>query len=34
MNGEEVQKLVAEVSSLSPVLLERVRAAYPATGAN
>ncbi len=34
MTGEEVQKLVAQVSSLSPALLERVRAAYPATGAN
>jgi tripartite-type tricarboxylate transporter receptor subunit TctC len=34
MTGEEVQNLVAQVSSLSPALLERVRAAYPATGAN
>jgi tripartite-type tricarboxylate transporter receptor subunit TctC len=31
MTGEEVQKLVAQVSSLSPALLEKVRAAYPAT---
>jgi tripartite-type tricarboxylate transporter receptor subunit TctC len=34
MTGEEVQKLVAQVSSLAPALLERVRAAYPATAAN
>ena len=34
MTGEEVQKLVSQVSNLSPALLERVRAAYPATGAN
>jgi tripartite-type tricarboxylate transporter receptor subunit TctC len=34
MSGEEVQKLVAQVSSLSPALLEKVRAAYPAAGAN
>jgi tripartite-type tricarboxylate transporter receptor subunit TctC len=34
MNGEEVQKLVAQVSGLSPALLERVRAVYPAAGAN
>ena len=34
MIGEEVQKLVAQVSSLAPALLERVRAAYPATAAN
>ena len=26
--GEELQKLVAEVSNLSPALLEKVRAAY------
>jgi tripartite-type tricarboxylate transporter receptor subunit TctC len=34
MTGDELQKLVAQVSSLSPALLEKVRAAYPATGAN
>jgi tripartite-type tricarboxylate transporter receptor subunit TctC len=34
MTGEEVQKLVAQVSSLAPALLERVRAAYPAATAN
>lgn len=34
MTGEEVQKLIAQVSNLSPALLEKVRAAYPATGAN
>jgi tripartite-type tricarboxylate transporter receptor subunit TctC len=34
MTGEEVQKLVGEVSNLSPALLERVRAVYPASGAN
>jgi tripartite-type tricarboxylate transporter receptor subunit TctC len=34
MTGEEVQKLVAQVSSLPPALLERVRAAYPAAAAN
>jgi tripartite-type tricarboxylate transporter receptor subunit TctC len=28
MTGEELQKLVAEVSNLSPALLEKVRAAY------
>jgi tripartite-type tricarboxylate transporter receptor subunit TctC len=32
MSGEELQKLVAQVSSLSPALLEKVRAAYPASG--
>ena len=32
--GEELQKLVAQVSNLSPALLERVRAVYPAAGAN
>jgi tripartite-type tricarboxylate transporter receptor subunit TctC len=32
MTGEELQKLVAQVSSLSPALLEKVRAAYPASG--
>ena len=30
MTGEELQKLVAEVSNLSPALLEKVRAAYVA----
>jgi len=34
MRGEELQKLVAQVSGLSPALLERVRAVYPAGGAN
>jgi hypothetical protein len=34
MSGEEVQKLVGQVSSLSPALLEKVRAVYPAAGAN
>jgi tripartite-type tricarboxylate transporter receptor subunit TctC len=34
MSGEELQKLVAQVSGLSPALLERVRAVYPAAGAN
>jgi hypothetical protein len=29
-----VQKLVAQVSGLTPALLERVRAVYPAAGAN
>ena len=28
MPGEELQKLVAEVSDLPPALLEKVRAAY------
>jgi tripartite-type tricarboxylate transporter receptor subunit TctC len=28
LQGEELQKLVAEVSDLSPALLEKVRAAY------
>ncbi len=32
MTGGELQKLVAQVSSLSPALLEKVRAAYPASG--
>jgi tripartite-type tricarboxylate transporter receptor subunit TctC len=32
--GEELQKLVAEVSNLSPELLEKVRAAYTVTKAN
>jgi tripartite-type tricarboxylate transporter receptor subunit TctC len=34
MTGEELQKLVAQVSGLSPALLEKVRAVYPAAGAN
>jgi len=34
MTGEEVHKLVAEVSNLAPALLEKVRAVYPAAGAN
>jgi tripartite-type tricarboxylate transporter receptor subunit TctC len=34
MTGEEVQTLVAGVSDLPPALLEKVRAVYPATGAN
>jgi tripartite-type tricarboxylate transporter receptor subunit TctC len=34
MTGEALQKLVAQVSSLSPALLEKVRAVYPAAGAN
>jgi tripartite-type tricarboxylate transporter receptor subunit TctC len=34
MTGEEVQKLVAQVSSLTPALLEKVRGVYPAAGAN
>jgi tripartite-type tricarboxylate transporter receptor subunit TctC len=32
MTGVELQKLVAQVSSLSPALLDKVRAAYPAAG--
>jgi tripartite-type tricarboxylate transporter receptor subunit TctC len=32
--GEELQKLVAEVSNLSPELLEKVRAAYTTTKSN
>ena len=32
MTGEELQKLVAQVSSLSPALLEKVRAASPNAG--
>jgi tripartite-type tricarboxylate transporter receptor subunit TctC len=32
MSGEEVQKLVAQVSNLSPDLLAKVRAVYPAAG--
>jgi tripartite-type tricarboxylate transporter receptor subunit TctC len=34
MTGEELQKQVAQVSNLSPALLEKVRAVYPAAGAN
>jgi hypothetical protein len=34
MTGDELQKLVAQVSGLTPALLDKVRAAYPATGAN
>jgi tripartite-type tricarboxylate transporter receptor subunit TctC len=34
MTGEEVHRLVAEVSGLPPALLEKVRAVYPAAGAN
>jgi tripartite-type tricarboxylate transporter receptor subunit TctC len=34
MAGEDLQKLVAEVSNLSPVLLEKVRAAYATTKTN
>jgi tripartite-type tricarboxylate transporter receptor subunit TctC len=34
LTGAEVQKLVAQVSSLPPALLEKVRAVYPAAGAN
>jgi tripartite-type tricarboxylate transporter receptor subunit TctC len=34
MTGEELQKLVAQVSGLTPALLEKVRAVYPAAGAN
>jgi tripartite-type tricarboxylate transporter receptor subunit TctC len=34
LTGEELQKLVAEVSNLSPALLEKVRAAYTASKAN
>jgi len=34
LKGEELQKLVAEVSNLSPALLEKVRAAYTASKAN
>jgi len=32
MTGEELQKLVTEVSSMSPELLEKVRKAYPEEG--
>ena len=34
MTGDAVQKLVAQVSGLTPALLEKVRAVYPAAGAN
>jgi tripartite-type tricarboxylate transporter receptor subunit TctC len=34
MTGEDLQKLVAEVSNLSPQLLEKVRAAYTMTRSN
>jgi tripartite-type tricarboxylate transporter receptor subunit TctC len=34
LTGEEVQKLVTQVSGLTPALLEKVRAVYPAAGAN
>jgi tripartite-type tricarboxylate transporter receptor subunit TctC len=34
LTGEELQKLVAEVSNLSPELLEKVRAAYTVSKAN
>jgi tripartite-type tricarboxylate transporter receptor subunit TctC len=34
LTGEELQKLVVEVSNLSPALLEKVRAAYTAPKAN
>jgi tripartite-type tricarboxylate transporter receptor subunit TctC len=34
MTGEDLQKLVAEVSNLSPELLEKVRAAYTMTKGN
>ena len=33
-NLDQIQKLGAQVSILAPGLLESVRAAYPATGAN
>ncbi len=32
--GEELQKLVAQVSNLPPALLDKVRAVYPTAGAN
>jgi hypothetical protein len=32
--GEELQKLVADVSNLSPALLDKVRAAYSAGKTN
>jgi tripartite-type tricarboxylate transporter receptor subunit TctC len=34
MAGEAVQKLVGQISGLTPALLEKVRAVYPAAGAN
>jgi hypothetical protein len=34
MNNEDLQKLVWEVSNLSPALLEKVRAAYTTPRAN
>jgi tripartite-type tricarboxylate transporter receptor subunit TctC len=34
MTGEKLQKLVGQVSDLSPALLEKVRAAYPTGSAN
>jgi hypothetical protein len=34
ITGEELQKLVAEVSNMPPVLLEKVRAAYTMSKAN
>ena len=34
MTGEELQKLVADVSNLSPALLEKLRAAYTTTKTN
>ena len=34
MTGEELQKLIADVSNLSPALLEKVRAAYTTTKMN
>ena len=34
LKGADLQKLVADVSSLSPALLEKVKAVYPKTGTN
>jgi hypothetical protein len=34
MTGEEVQKLITEVTDLSPALTEKVRAAFVIPGAN
>jgi hypothetical protein len=34
MTGEDLQRLVAEVSNLTPELLEKVRAAYTMTRSN
>jgi tripartite-type tricarboxylate transporter receptor subunit TctC len=34
ITGEELQKLVGEVSNMSPALLEKVRAAYTTTKTN